>query len=177
MQALSTPGPSRRTGLLVGLCVFALVAVLSALGLLGPSDDALLALLASLLPEGLATHSLMRAPVWAQYALLLAFALLEGWWAGRGDPLARLLATLGALALLFALGFSLLLARVHLPLMAPLLATTLTGGLLIADVAAQADHRRTEAETRLQSRLATIRASAGSRLQPRTRSTARRDLQ
>lgn len=156
MQALSTPGPSRRTGLLVGLCVFALVAVLSALGLLGPSDDALLALLASLLPEGLATHSLMRAPVWAQYALLLAFALLEGWWAGRGDPLARLLATLGVLALLFALGFSLLLARVHLPLMAPLLATTLTGGLLIADAAAQADHRRTEAETRLQSRLATI---------------------
>lgn len=156
MPAISTSGSSPRTGLLIGLGVFALVTILSALGRLQPSDDALLVLVASPLAPGLATESLMRAPAWLQYATTLAFALLVGWLAGRGGPLTSLLATVGVLALAFGLGFGLMLGGVHLPLMAPVLAVLLTGGLLVANGASHADRERAEAATRMQSRLQAI---------------------
>lgn len=152
MPAIATGGSSPRTGLLIGLGVFALVAILSALGRLQPSNDALLALVAAPLSPGLATESLIPAPAWAQYATTLAFALLVGWLAGRGGPLTGLLTTLGALALVFGL----LLAGSYLPLMAPVLAVMLTGGLLVANGASYADRQRAEATTRMQSRLQAI---------------------
>lgn len=99
---------------------------------------------------------LVRLPPWVDYTLTLALCLLVGWLGARSGPLETVLLMVVALALLLSTGFGLFLAQIYLPLMAPTLAVALTGGLLVANAAAYADRRRTEAETRLQSRLQAI---------------------
>ncbi len=112
---------------------------------------------AATITENLTTGSMLyRPPAWITAIMTLVLTLFVGLIAARSSALHGLLLTLTVLALIGIVGVVLFMGGVYVPLAAPLLAVTVTGGVLAANSAAATERSRVEAEAALQSRLQAI---------------------
>ncbi|MFW5866466.1 MAG: CHASE2 domain-containing protein [Armatimonadota bacterium] len=103
-----------------------------------------------------ADRVLSRPSAWLTPLLTLVLAVSVGALAAPARAIDGLLATFTVLALIIVAGFLLFRAGIYLPIAEPLLAVTLTGGLLAARSASAAERQRVKAEAALQSRLQAI---------------------